>query len=462
MFRGNLHSSPTRRNPIRGHAITQPPDLPTTPPGTVLAQSARYVPIRWLNLRETVVLSMWFVPGVFVAGAIGLCVLMLAVDRATDVEGAWLPGSTAGTAENLASTVAAGMLTFTAVVFSTTLVAIQLAGGQYSPRVVRVFVRSTLTHVTLGVFLATFVFSLGALVEIRDGADESVPVLTITALFVMVFATLVAFIAFGHGIVRLLRVQYLLRTITEHGRQAIERFVPAGTAYTAAAAPQPSAAPALVRNGGRTGVVMSADMRGLAAVGAGAGGWVELLVQPGEYLGAGTPVARVHGTPVASTEDELVGCLLLGGERTLIQDPGFGLRQLVDIAVRALSPAINDPTTAVQAVDRIATLLAVVAERPDPTGHYIDDAGVVRVRAYEPGFARLATLGFSEISLFGAGSPQVTRRLLAAYDVLEGLTDGGRRATMVALRSRTLAAMETAMPGAFGELAREPDRLGFG
>ena len=123
------------------------------------------------------------------------------------------------------------MLTFTGVVFSTTLVAIQLAGGQYSPRVVRVFVRSTLTHVTLGIFLATFVFALNTLVETRDGSGARVPTFTILALYVMVVATLAAFITFCHGIVRLLRVQYLLRTVALHAREAIERFVPAADAY---------------------------------------------------------------------------------------------------------------------------------------------------------------------------------------------------------------------------------------
>ncbi|MBJ7455515.1 MAG: DUF2254 domain-containing protein, partial [Thermoleophilia bacterium] len=157
-----------------------------------------------------------------------------------------------------------------------------------------------------------------------------------------------------------------------------------------------------------------------------------------------------------------IDCFLLGGERTLIQDPGFGLRQIVDIAARALSPAINDPTTAVQAVDRLTSLVAVLARRPDPTGFYTDGDGVVRVSAPEPGFARLAELAYTEISLFGADSPQVTRRLLAAYDVLEGLTDGARREAVDAIRRRTLAAMDAAMPAAFRDIAAHPDRLGFG
>ncbi len=429
----------------------------------VPALRARRVPIRWLNLREQVVLSMWFVPGLFVLGALGLSAFILWLDRHVSADYWWLPASTPGAAESLSSTIAAGMLTFTGVVFSTTLVAIQLAGGQYSPRVVRVFVRSTLTHVTLGIFLATFVFALNTLVETRDGSVARVPTFTILALYVMVLATLAAFITFCHGIVRLLRVQYLLRTVALHAREAIERFVPTAGAYVTAAAPVPAAEPALVRNGRRTGVLMSVDTLGLTEVAAAAGGWIDLLVQPGEYLGVGTPVARLHApSPGTDVGHRVTACFLLGGERTLIQDPGFGLRQLADIAVRALSPAINDPTTAVQAIDRITSLMATLAERPDPSGFYTGEDGVVRVRAPEPGFARLAALGYTEIALFGADSPQVSRRLLAAFGVLEGMTDGARREAVAGLHRRTLAAVEAAMPAAFLEVAREPDRLGFG
>lgn len=432
-------------------------------PTMVRALPARRVPIHWLNLREQVVLSMWFVPGLFVLGAFGLSFLILWIDRNVATSHNWLPASTPGAAESLSATIAAGMLTFTGVVFSTTLVAIQLAGGQYSPRVVRVFVRSTLTHVTLGIFLATFVFALNTLVETRDGSGARVPTFTILALYVMVVATLAAFITFCHGIVRLLQVQYLLRTVALHAQDAVERFVPPAEAYSPAPAPRPAPAPALVRNGRRTGVLMSIDMRGLTEVGASIDGWIELLVQPGEYLGLGTPVARVHAPGGAPQDDPgVIACFLLGGERTLIQDPGFGLRQLVDIASRALSPAINDPTTAVQALDRITSLMATIAERPDPSGFHLGEDGVVRMQGPEPGFERLATLAYTEIALYGAGSPQISRRLLAAYGVLEGLTEGPRRDVIAQLRRRTLATLEESIPAPFHEISGQPDRLGFG
>ena len=197
--------------------------------------------------------------------------------------------------------IAAGMLTFTGVVFSTTLVAIQLAGGQYSPRVVRVFVRSTLTHVTLGIFLATFVFALNTLVETRDGSGARVPTFTILALYVMVVATLAAFITFCHGIVRLLRVQYLLRTVAVHTREAIERFVPTADAYCDAPAPTPADPPLLIRNGRRTGVLMSIDMRGLTEVRAArpADGW-SCCAARRKLLRASPDVERVPASAIGN------------------------------------------------------------------------------------------------------------------------------------------------------------------
>jgi uncharacterized membrane protein len=447
------------------HSSTPGGPIPTTADegGTVRAQQAQRSPIRWLNFRERVVLSMWFVPALFVAGALGLSALTLWIDRHLSVDSSWLPAATPGDAETLAATVVAGMLTFTGVVFATTLVAIQLAGGQYSPRVVRVFVRSTLTHITLGIFLGTLVLALNALVQVREGSATRVPTVTLLTLYLAMLATLVVFITFCHGIVRLLRVQYLLARVTADARTAVERFVPPAAAYADAPAPEPHATPALMRNETGSGVIMSIDMWGLTRVAADAGGWVELLVQPGEYLALGTPVARVHWPSVdAAWRDRISECFLRGGERTLIQDPGFGLRQLVDIAGRALSPAINDPTTAVQAIDRITDLLATIAQRPDPTGWYTDDAGVVRVGIQEPGFGRLLALGYTEIALYGAGAPQVTRRLLAAFGVLEGLVEGGRRDAVAELRRLTLAGAEAALPSAFLAPASVPDRLGFG
>jgi uncharacterized membrane protein len=153
--------------------------------------------------------------------------------------------------------------------------------------------------------------------------------------------------------------------------------------------------------------------------------------------------------------------LLFGSERTMLQDPAFGIRQLVDTASRALSPAINDPTTAVQALLRIEDLLARVTERPDPSGWYTDDTGTARVRLVEPGFIRLATLALTEILHYGAEAPQVTRCLIAVCTDLARITTDERRRFFEQLRERCVDTAAARMP-AFGELAIEPDRMGLG
>ena len=221
--------------------------------------------------------------------------------------------------------------------------AIQLAGGQYSPRIVRVFIRSRLTHVTLGTFLATFVFALNGLVEVRDGDNPLVPALTVSMVYLLLLATLAMFVTFLHGMSKMLRVQYLLSRVTNEGRAAVLHAFPAADVYELAA-DAPLDQGETVRNGATAGVLQSVDRAALVRQAASRGVRVELLVEVGEYVAVATPIARIHrGESGTMTGDDVAACFLIGGERTLIQDPGFVFRQLVDVAIRALSPAVNDP-----------------------------------------------------------------------------------------------------------------------
>jgi uncharacterized membrane protein len=218
-----------------------------------------------------------------------------------------------------------------------------------------------------------------------------------------------------------------------------------------------------VANGTRVGVLQSVDRAALVRLAQQRHAHVELLVEVGEYIGVATPIAGVHqgsGPPV--TGADVAGCFLLGGERTLIQDPGFVFRQLVDVAIRALSPAVNDPTTAVQVIDRMVDLLATVAERPDPSGWYVDDAGVVRLRCREPSLGRLIDLAFIEVIRYGADSPQVVRRLHAALDVLSVVVPPENSDTVDELRHVLEQTRAQLMPPAFDRISEQPDRHGLG
>ncbi len=199
----------------------------------VRARVAPAASIRRARRQEHVYASLWFVPLCCAVGAFALSRVLLAFDDrwgTREPPHLILPGDATALAA-VAATVAAAMLTFLGVVFSTTFVAVQLASGQYSPRIVRVFVRSRLTHLTLAVFLATFVFALNSLVAIREQVDPVIPVVTVTVMYVLVIATVLMFIAFLHGMVRLLRVQYLLELTSKSSHAVLDQEFPGADAY---------------------------------------------------------------------------------------------------------------------------------------------------------------------------------------------------------------------------------------
>lgn len=432
---------------------------------TVRGRQVGPLPIARLNFRERVATSLWFVPGLFVLGAFVASKGLIRLDEARAIRGQsdFLVKVDSAAGAALTATVATAMLTFIAVVFSTTLVAVQVAASQYSPRIVRLFVRSRVTHVTLGVFLATFVFALNALIEIHANDQDTVPAFTIGAVYLLVLATLGMFITFVHAMVRMLRVQYLLKAVTESARPVVERDFPPAASYRTAARPSPTPVLLLRNTEDAVGVVQSMDLHALVRLAVAHGCWIEVLVAVGEYVGVGTPIAEVHGPAAPSISPaDITAHFLIGGERTLIQDPGFGLRQLVDTGIRALSPAVNDPTTGVQVIDRVVDLLSGVATAPDPTGWYLDSSGEARVHRPESTFADLIRLGFTELIRYGSDAPQVTRRLFAAFAVLGDLVSPERVFLVDELRGQLDAALADAMPVAFRSVASQPDRSGLG
>jgi uncharacterized membrane protein len=388
----------------------------------IVARVASRQNIARLARRERFASALWPVPTIFAIGAL----ILAGITTTLDESGSFALGherflvADTDTALTLTSVVATGMLVFLGIVFSTTLVAIQLAASQYSPRAVRVFLRSRLTKVSLGVFVATFVFSVASLLVIRSArshADGFTPVISMAVLSLLVVATLLAFLVFANGTARLLRVQYLIERIAEETRPSIEAAFPRD-GYVDADAPAEMPTSVEVTSGSRVGVLDAIDLGGLAEHARAADGWIEIVVPIGSYLGVETPIAIVHA-PRGVSDDAVRACLMLSNERTLLLDPGCGVRQLTDIAIRGLSPAVNDPTTAVQAIDRLADLLSRVAARPRPSGWYVDDAGVARLLLHPDTFEDLVRLAYVEIIRYGADSPQAVRRLRAAFDQLE-------------------------------------------
>ena len=447
--------------------------MPVIPAAGVIlkdSRSMRALPVQpeplWrIDFRQRIAASLWFVPTIFAVASIGAANLAIWLDAQVDAPIGVRPDlvSDAVTAATFAGAIAAATLAFVAVVFATTLVAIQLAASQYSPRAVRVFIRSRITRVTLGLFLATFVFSLIVLVSNRASvasANQFAPVVSVTTLLALSLATVFGFVAYLHGVVRLMRVQYLLETIAAETRQAIEENFPPAAAYVDAEPPQPDPSPRRVCYTGTAGVITATDLHGLAELCRQNDCWLELTVGVGEYLAHGTPVALVHHGDLH--DREVTRFFLIRGERTFVQDPAFGFRQLVDTAIRALSPAVNDPTTGVQAIDRLSDLLAITGNRLDPTGLRVDSAGTVRIKRKLRDFDRLLVLSLTEVIRYGADAPQVVRRLRAVLDELESTLPQERHAAIARQRSLLDAAVSAALPAPFTAVASTADREGLG
>jgi uncharacterized membrane protein len=380
-------------------------------------------------VQEWVRERFWVVPTalLFAGMAVGL-----GVSRADSIPGihkvgGGLPVRT-GAAEAVLGIIAASMLTFVAVVFTITLVALQLASAQLSPRVIRTFVRSGITKLAFGLFLATFAYAI--VVFIVEGASSSASVLrlAVTLGVLLVLASLVVFVVYVTATMRLLQVSWVVTAVADETRRVLARERPVAADYLAAAAPQLDKDPRLVRlkgeqddgRGGQFGVILGVDRGRLVQLGQQYDCLLQLLPKVGEYLPIGAALVAVHcggGPP----DDIVRDCVYLGRSRTMYQDPLYGIRQLVDVASQALSPAINQPTTAVIVIDRLEELLLRISRRPQPTGFFLDTGNVVRLTHPEPTWTQTVDLAFTEIAVYGASAPAVIRRLAAAYDRLQQL-----------------------------------------
>ena len=422
-------------------------------------------PLWLIDFRQRIAASLWFMPTILAVAAIGAANLTIWLDARVDAPIGVRPDlvSDPTTAATFAGAIAAATLAFVAVVFATTLVAIQLAASQYSPRAVRVFIRSGVTRVTLGLFLATFVFALIVLVSNRASvasAKQFAPLVSVSTLLALILATVFGFVAYLHGVVRLMRVQYLLETIAAETRRAILENFPPASAYVEVEPPRADPSPHRICHTGTAGVITATDLHGLAELCRQKECWLELTVGVGEYLAHGTLVALVHGGDLQ--DRDVTRFFLIRGERTFVQDPAFGFRQLVDTAIRALSPAVNDPTTGVQAIDRICDLLAITGSRLDPTGLRVDSAGTVRLKRKLRDFDALLVLALTEVIRYGADAPQVVRRLRGALDELEATLPEERHAAIARQRDLLDAAASAALPAPFAAVSSTADREGLG
>ena len=313
------------------------------------------------------------------------------------------------------SSIASGMIALTGIVFSLAFVMVQFSATAYSPRLVLWVARDAVLWHAVGIFSGTFLYALAAMAWVqRDGA-HGVPLFSGWLVIVLLLASVGMFVALIEK-VSLLQVHRMLAFAADHGREVIGQTYP--PKETAIASPDREELRRLsvtqtLRHAGRPRTVQALDVPALLALSTAAGAVLEVVAAVGDTLVEDTVMIRVFGGRQIVDENALRNAFVIGDERTFEQDPKYAIRLLVDIAIKALSPAVNDPTTAVQALDQIEDLLLHLGRRRLEIGAMRDGGGALRLAIPYPTWDDFLVLAFDEIRYCGASSVQVMRRMKA-------------------------------------------------
>lgn len=376
---------------------------------------------RWAALRT----SFWFVPGLMVIGSVLLAAVALSLDVALAGTALppWIYTGGADGARSLLSTIAGSMVTVAGVGFSITIVALVLASTQFGPRLLGLFMRDRISQGTLGIFLATFTYCVLVLRTIR-GPDEVggafVPQVAMTIAIAMTLVSVAVLVYFFHHVAVTIQAPTLVATVAHDLDAAIDRLTSHGIGNPGPA-PDPDAVPDPLRDGQvlaeRNGYVQVIDDAAIFGLAVRHDLSVRVLTRPGLFLVAANPIMAVRPNDPAAHVDILAALretVIIGDIRTAEDDIEFSVRQLVEVALRALSPAINDPFTAMAAVDWLGAALARMAREEWPPRHRYDESGTLRVIAEVPTFGGVAHTIFGRIRHYGGTSPVVLNRLLEA------------------------------------------------
>lgn len=373
-------------------------------------------------LRERVRTALWFLPALAVAAAVAVAVLTLAVDGATSTVG-WLAfGGSASSAQSLLSSIVTSLMTLTALVFSITIVALQLASTQYSPRVLRSFLRDRFSQSVLAVFVGAFVYAILVLRAVRGGGGNVafVPQISVHVALALTVVSLGFFVAYVHHVAQAIQASSIVAEVAKETAAAIRRLPPTCDVEADGHAATPVSSWPSALTSRSSGYVQDVDESRMVAVAAAAGVVVRLVHGPGDFVAAGTTLLRLSAVVEDDASAAFEAAVTLGRERSVHQDPGFGFRQLVDVVERAMSPGINDPTTAVQGLDRIFELLVLLAGRQIPGPERRDDHDVVRLVVPTATWGDYVRLAFDQVLLASERSIQLRRRL---DDVLTELAE---------------------------------------
>jgi uncharacterized membrane protein len=414
-------------------------------------------------------MSLWLIPMIYAAAS------FLAGITLPRLEQAYFPynsGISVASAQAFLSAVASGMITLTGIVFTVGLVMVQFSAIAYSPRLVLLLARDPRLFHSLGVFIATFTYSVSVLLHVDRNGSEVVPLVSGLAVAGLLLLSMLLFSALMKGLSDL-QITYVLHVIGDTGRkviretfQRLDEKAEHQSKHEQETCNISELGPVVqtLRYFAAPRTIAKFDIDDLVRQAQQAGAVIVMACGVGDTLVENTLLLQVHGAKTALPESNLARAIHFGFERTSEQDPKYPIRLLVDIAIKALSPAINDPTTAVQAIDQIEDLLRRLGGHDLEAGYARDAVGDLRLIFPMPTWEDYLVLAFDEIRHYGAGSVQVMRRLRSA---LVGLADSMRGDTRIGAVQRYLKQLDltvdrSALTADDQETARQEDRQGLG
>ena len=379
--------------------------------------------------------SIWIFPVLSIAAGLAAVSLFNWIDHALG----WEINIGVDTARTVMSTIAGSMFSLVVVSSSAVLVAVQLASAQLTPRIILLVYRSRIRKLCISAFLFAFTFSVSALVRI----ESTVPLLTSYVAAYGFLLNLALFLFFVDGMGKTLRPGSALQVVGRAGREVIQSVYPSRLRKEQPLISKPveilKKDPRRVVINESDGVVLAFDRKGLIALAESSNCLIELVPRVGDFVAAGDPLFRIFDGGEGIPQEKLRTSIALGQERTLEQDPTYAFRIIVDIAAKALSPAINDPTTAVLAIDQIHHLLRNVGSRSLAEGRETDSRGELRLVYRTPDWEDFVHLAVTEIRQYGRDSIQIMRRLRAMLEnLIQTLPE--RRAPMLRLELTLLQA----------------------
>ena len=392
----------------------------------------------WASVRD----SLWFAPAVAVATAVVLAIFAVRAptpsvgNRMAEV---WLFGAGVDGAREMLSAIAASLITVTGVVFSVTIIALQLASSQFTPRVLRSFVGDRTNQIVLAIFIGTFTYSLLVLRTIQsesEDRDNFIPQVAVLLAMVLLLVSIGALIVFVNHSAKSIQASVILDRETTRTLVRIRHIFPdelSAPEWETVEQPELPATPGMS--------IAAADAGYLQMVGADTLGeladdhslTIRMDVRVGAFVVAGQPLATVW--PVSELDDEVRDgireAFMLGPERTPDQDAEYGIVEIADIAIRALSPGINDPTTAMLCIDRLSEILVALARRRPPAPVRDTTDGALRFVALHTTFDRAAGLAFDQIRHHGTSNPAILGKLLNAIGLLLPIVPPGNRRVLL-------------------------------